>query len=197
VNIPKDIIPSVPDHFMLGDSGSTLHLVWGGDLAFNLNAENTEISADLETHVKMFTTLYDMNDTLTFPDVTDSAFDDKVVAWSKQKDVRRGYARFLTHLYSRELVSGEALQTSMQRVIADLNDTILQPKTPQSEENATQFADFIFEIAKLLKPTAIELRGLIRSSTDAILKQQRDKFPSLNMRSRFKLEDTVKCVKVC
>jgi hypothetical protein len=27
LSIPKDIIPSVPDHFMLGDSGSTLHLV--------------------------------------------------------------------------------------------------------------------------------------------------------------------------
>ena len=36
LSIPKDIIPSVPDHFMLGDSGSTLHLVWGEDLAFNL-----------------------------------------------------------------------------------------------------------------------------------------------------------------
>ncbi len=28
VSIPKDIIPSVPDNFMLGDSGSTFHLVW-------------------------------------------------------------------------------------------------------------------------------------------------------------------------
>ncbi len=36
VSIPKDIIPSVPDHLTIGDSGSTLHLVWGGDLAFNL-----------------------------------------------------------------------------------------------------------------------------------------------------------------
>ena len=44
VNIPKDIIPSVPDHFMLGDSGSTLHLVWGGDLAFNLKESFVMIS---------------------------------------------------------------------------------------------------------------------------------------------------------
>ena len=36
VSIPKDIVPSVPDHFMLGDSGSTLYLEWGGDFAFNL-----------------------------------------------------------------------------------------------------------------------------------------------------------------
>jgi hypothetical protein len=44
VSIPKDIIPSVPDHFMLGDSGSTLHLVWGGDLAFNLKDSFVMIS---------------------------------------------------------------------------------------------------------------------------------------------------------
>ena len=44
VNIPKDIIPSVPDHFMLGDSGSTLHLVWGGDLAFKLKESFVMIS---------------------------------------------------------------------------------------------------------------------------------------------------------
>ena len=38
VSIPKVITPSVPDQFMLGDSGSTLHLhlVWGEDWAFNL-----------------------------------------------------------------------------------------------------------------------------------------------------------------
>ena len=44
VSIPKDIMPSVPDHFMLGDSGSTLHLVWGGDLAFNLKDSFVMIS---------------------------------------------------------------------------------------------------------------------------------------------------------
>ena len=44
VSIPKDIIPSVPDHFILGDSVSTLHLVWGGDLAFNLKDSFVMIS---------------------------------------------------------------------------------------------------------------------------------------------------------
>jgi hypothetical protein len=44
VSIPKDMIPTVPDHFMLGDSGSTLQLVWGGDLAFNLKDSFVMIS---------------------------------------------------------------------------------------------------------------------------------------------------------
>ena len=167
------------------------------DLARILNAVIPEVSEDLELHVQMFGTLYDMSGTLTFPKVEDADFNGKVIEWAKQKDVRRGYARFLTHLYSRELVSGQALQESMQKVIQDLNDTLVQPKSEQSEENVTQFADFLFEIAKLLKPTAIELRGLIHSSVDMILKHPRPELPSLNMRSRFKLEDTMKCVKAC
>jgi hypothetical protein len=164
------------------------------DLAFILNTQIPEISEDLETHVQMFTSLYDMSETLLFPKVEDPQFEDKVVSWSKQKDVRRGYARFLTHLFTRNLVSGRALQESMQKVIEDLQNTIIEPKTGQSEENTTQFADFLFEIAKLLKPQAIELRGLISTKLDEILKRPRDSVPSLNMRSRFKLEDAVKCV---
>jgi hypothetical protein len=129
--------------------------------------------------------------------VEESGFAVKVVEWSMLKDVRRGDARFLTHLYSRELVSGQALQESMPKVIVDLKDTLIQAKSEQSEENVTQFADFIYEIAKLLKPTAVELRGLICSNVEGILARPRPELPSLNMRSRFKLEDAVKCVKVC
>lgn len=167
------------------------------DLALLLNAKIPEVSEDLAIHVQMFGTLYDMKETLTFPKVEDPGFADKVIEWAKQKDVRRGYARFLTHLYSRELVSGQALQESMQKVIVDLKDTLVQEKSEQSEENVTQFADFIYEIAKLLKPTAVELRGLISSNVEGILSRPRPELPSLNMRSRFKLEDAVKCVKVC
>jgi hypothetical protein len=167
------------------------------DLALRLNAAIPDVSEDLETHVQMFGTLYDMSETLTFPTCGQEGYDDKVIAWAKQKDVRRGYARFLTHLYTRELVSGQALQESMQKVIQDLNDTIVQPKSEKTEENVTQFADFLFEIAKLLKPTAIELRGLILISVQTILSKPKTDFPSLNMRSRFKLEDAMKCVKVC
>jgi hypothetical protein len=166
------------------------------DLAAKLNTAFPDISEDLEMHVQMFTKLYDMSETLTFPKVSEPGFEEKVIQWSKQKDVRRGYARFLTHLYSRDLVSSQSLHESMQKVIQDLSDTVGETKTPQSEENVTQFADFLFEIAKLLKPSAVELRGLILSRVDEILKRPRENVASLNMRSRFKLEDTVKCVKV-
>lgn len=167
------------------------------DVAMKMANEIHEVREDLETHIQMFGTIYDMSETLVFPKVGDADFDDKVVAWSKQKDVRRGYARFLTHLHSRLLVSGKALQESMQKVFEDLQNTVVQPKTEQSEENVTQFADFIYEIAKLLDPTAVELRGLILCNLTELLVKPRPELPSLNMRSRFKLEDATKCVKVC
>jgi phosphoribosyl-ATP pyrophosphohydrolase len=167
------------------------------DIAQKMAVEIPEVAEDLETHALMFTTLYDMSETLVFPKLGDADFEGKVILWSRQKDVRRGYARFLTHLFSRGLVSGKALQESMQKVIEDLRNTVIETKTEQSEENVTQFADFLYEIAKLLNPTAVELRGLILSELTKLLARPRPELPSLNMRSRFKLEDTVKCVKVC
>lgn len=166
------------------------------DFASNLKKEIPEISVDLETQSKMFTSLYDMTDTLLFPKVEDPDFKEKVIKWSLQKNIRRGYARFVTHLFTRDLVTSKILQESMQKVIEDLQNTIIELKTEQTEENATQYADFLYEIAKLLKPTAVELRGLLATKIDEILKRPRVELPSLNMRSRFKLEDTLKCVKV-
>jgi hypothetical protein len=164
------------------------------DLAVKLNSVIPEVSEDLQAHASMFGTLYDMSGTLTFPKADEEGFEDKIVAWSKQKDVRRGYSRFLTYLYIAQLVPGKILHESMQKVLGDLDDTVIQLKTEKSEENVTQYADFLFEIAKLLPKTAVELRGLIQTRVDTVLKRPRPELPSLNMRSRFKLEDTYKCV---
>jgi hypothetical protein len=81
------------------------------DLALKLNAVIPEVSEDLESHVKLFSKLYDMNDTIVFPTIGDD-FENKVIEWSKQKNIRRGYSRFLTHLYIRNLISGLLLTGS-------------------------------------------------------------------------------------
>ena len=164
------------------------------DLALKLNSDIPEVSEDLNMHTKMFGSLYDMNETLVFPTSDDPDFDNKVIAWSKQKDVRRGYSRFLTHLYIRNLVNGQILHESMNKVLDDLDDTVLKPKSEKTEENVTQYADFLFENAKILPKTAVELRGLIQVRINTILKKPKTDTTSLNMRSRFKLEDTFKCV---
>jgi hypothetical protein len=69
-----------------------------------------------------------------------------------------------------------------------------QPKTEQSEENTTQYVDFLFETAKILPATAKSLRALMNLFIQTVLDIPRIELPSLNMRSRFKLEDAIKCV---
>ena len=165
------------------------------DLAVQLNAEFPEIADDLSIQIKMFSSLYDMTDTLLFPSSSDPMFNDKVIAWSKQKDVRRGYSRFLTHIYIRNLISSEVLHDDMNRIIEDLEVSVSQPKTEKLEEIITQYADFLFEIGKILPVTAVELRGLIQTRVGIILARPRIELPALNMRSRFKLEDAEKCVR--
>jgi uncharacterized membrane protein YheB (UPF0754 family) len=164
------------------------------DLAQILNTEIPDVADDLETHVKMFSKLYNMNDTLVFPTLGEG-FEDKVIEWSKQKDVRRGYSRFMAHLYSRGLIPANLLHESMMNVISDLETTAVQTKTEKLEEIVTQYADFLFEIARILPPTAVELRGLLQTRLSALLSKPRGDVPSMNMRSRFKIEDTEKCVR--
>jgi hypothetical protein len=167
------------------------------DLVLVLSTSIPEIADDLNVQIKMFTSLYDMNETLTFPSSTEPDFNEKVIAWSKQKDVRRGYSRFLTHIYIRNIIPGDVLHISITRVLDDLENSVSQPKTEKLEEIITQYADFLFEIGKLLPPTAVELRGLLETRIGSILMRPRVDLPALNMRSRFKLEDAQKCVKAC
>jgi hypothetical protein len=164
------------------------------DMAVELTKEFPAIADDLDAHVKMFHTVYDMNTTTTYPSADEEGFSDKVIAWTKQKDKRRGFARFLTHLYVRELIPADSLHSAIASVLMDLDATARQEKTEQSEENVTQFADFLYETAKLLPPTAVELRGLLSTKIGALLKVPRTSMTSMNMRSRFKIEDTLKCV---
>lgn len=164
------------------------------DMARELNVSIPAVADDLETHVAMFHTLYDMTVTALYPSVDEEGFADKLIVWAKQKDKRRGFARFLTHLYVRELVPTEALHSAIGSVLSDLSETVRAEKSEHTEENVTQFADFLFETAKLLPKTEVELRGLLTTKIKDILKISRSDAKSLNMRSRFKLEDTVKCV---
>ena len=165
------------------------------DLAVQLNNEFSEVTDDLGIQIKMFGSLYNMSETLLFPASGDPLFNEKVIAWAKQKDVRRGYSRFLTHIYIRSLIPIEVLHDDMSRIIEDLETSVLQPKTEKLEEIITQYSDFLYEIGKLLPVTAVELRGLLETRVGAILARPRSEVPVLNMRSRFKLEDTQKCVR--
>lgn len=151
-----------------------------------------DMKDDIQAQVSLFPKLYNMNETLTFPSSIEAGFDDKVIEWTKQKEKRRGYAKFLMELCLRDLVSDECVKTGLQDVLNELNDVAKQARTAQTEENVNQYAVFLFESAKLAKSTV--LRSFMSDSLKAILNIDKSSMPSLNMRSRFKLEDAFKLV---
>jgi hypothetical protein len=181
---------------LLFDKAISEHLFAGvlADCAFQLNNEFSEVSEDFAIQAKMFTKLYDINTTLIYPDSSDSEFADKVVHWMKQKEKRRGYAKFLTQLFVRNLIAEDIIVTSIEDVINEMIVTAKQIKSEQTEENTTQYVDFLFESSKILPSSAVGLKNTIKKSLEEFLVIPRLELPNLCMRSRFRLEDTLKCV---
>jgi hypothetical protein len=164
------------------------------DCAVLLNNAFPEMSEDFVSQAKMFTKLYDINTTLVYPASTEPDFADKVVHWMTQKNKRRCYAKFLTQLFVRNLITEDIMITSIQDVIVELEVTARQEKCEQTEENTTQYVDFLYESSKVLPKTAKDLKQLISTTITPILAIPRAEVPNLCMRSRFRLEDTLKCV---
>jgi hypothetical protein len=181
---------------LLFDKAISDHLFAGvlADCAAHLNVTFPEIAEDFSIQAKMFTKLYDINTTLTYPVSNDPDFADKVVQWMTQKNKRRGYAKFLTQLFVRNLVSEDILVTSIKDVIVEMIGTAKQEKHEQTEENTTQYVDFLFESSKVLPVSAKELKNTIKMALVEFLAIPRSELPNLCMRSRFRLEDTLKCV---
>jgi len=148
---------------------------------------------DMVAQADMFPQLYNLNDTLTFPMSSEADFDNKVVDWMRQKEKRRGYAKFMMELSRRGLVATERVQSGLQDVVNELGEIVKQPRSAQTEENVGQFAVFLFETAKLSKDNSV-LKTFMKNSIGAILKTEKSAMPSLNMKSRFKLEDAFKLV---
>jgi hypothetical protein len=155
-------------------------------------AEIPDMKDDIQAQISMFPKLYNMNETLTFPSGTDTDFDNKVIEWTKQKEKRRGYAKFLMELFLRELVTDDCVTSGLQDVINELNDVARQPRSAQTEENVGQYAMFLYESAKLSK--ALSIRSFIAEALKSVLSTNKSELPSLSMRCRFKLEDAFKLV---
>lgn len=153
-----------------------------------------EVKDDIQFQITMFPSLYDLEKTLMFPHSSDEKYGDKIIEVFKQKDKRRGYAKFVTQLYVRELVPEETIYKTLVNVIEDIHDLSRKEQTRETEENVMHFVDFIFETAKALPKNAVRLRIILNDSIETILTIPKSEIPSLSMRARFKLEDTKKCV---
>jgi hypothetical protein len=142
-----------------------------------------DASNDLATQITMFDKLYDTGNVTMIPASTDAKYEEAVVAWTKQKEKKRGFAVYLGELYSRGLVPEDTMMTIVKTIVDDLRDTAKMPKTGPNEEHVDALVRFLFAVAGKV-PIAADVRS--------ILVIPKTETPSLTMKSRFKLEDALK-----
>ena len=139
-----------------------------------------DASNDLATQITMVDTLYEIGNVTVIPNSSDAGYDDAVIAWTKQKEKKRGFAVFLAELYSRGLVAEDTMTVIVQTIILDLQETARLPKTPPHEEHVDALVRFLFAVAAKVN---------VKTSIQTVLAVPRTETPSLTMKSRFKLQD--------
>lgn len=152
----------------------------------DIAAAHPEALQDLSLQTTMFDKLYDMENVTIVPASTDPGFDDAIIAWTKQKETKRGFAVYVSELYSRGLVPEDTMMGFLKTVMEDLSTSIRVPKTNASEEHVDALVRFLFAVA-----SKMPLRALIAP----VLAVPKAETPSLNFKSRFKLDDAAKASK--
>lgn len=138
---------------------------------------------DLSTQIKMFDKLYDTNNVTLIPSSTEAGYNDAVIAWTKQKEMKRGFAVYVSELYARNLIEENVMMELIGGVVVDLKDTIRLTKTSANEEHVDALVRFLAAVAP-----KVAIKGVLGE----ILLLPRTETPSLNMKSRFALEDAMK-----
>jgi hypothetical protein len=153
------------------------------DLYSDLVKSVPESSGDLSIQLQMVDVLYDTGNVTMIPSADDPGYDEAVIAWTKQKELKRGFAVYLAELYSRGLVPQETMTTYVTGMLDDLQESIKTPKSKVKEEHVDALVRFVFAVAG-----KVDMRERVR----AILALPRTETPNLTMKSRFSLEDALK-----
>jgi hypothetical protein len=149
----------------------------------DIAAAHPEALQDLAIQTAMFDKLYDMENVTVVPSSTDPTYNDAIIAWTKQKETKRGFAVYVSELYSRGLVPEETMTGFLKTVLDELTTSIRSAKTNANEEHVDALARFLAAVASKV--------ALKRALTE-VLSLPRPDCPSLSMKSRFKLEDAAK-----
>ena len=152
----------------------------------DIAAAHPDALQDLATQTAMFDTLYDTAKIVVVPASSDAGYDEAIIAWTKQKEIKRGFAAFVAELYSRGLVPEETMAGFLKQVFDDLRESIRAPKTSANEEHVDALVRFLFAVATKVS---------VKSAIQQILAIPKTDTPSLNMKSRFKLDDAAKASK--
>ena len=149
---------------------------------------------DINTQIEMFPEVYDMNKTVVI-DSKEGDYSDARCEYVRLRNQRKEYASFMMKLVLQGLVDISIAEDWIFKMLGELTDLVRQPKTEHSEENVAQLVEFLFQVSNKLTLEMKHLKEQISTSLKAILAIPRIELPSLNMRTKFKIEDTLKkCV---
>ena len=165
---------------------STFFAPMMADAYKDIAAAHPDALQDLATQTSMFDTLYDTAVIAVVPASSDPGYDEAIIAWTKQKEIKRGFAAFVAELYSRGLVPEETMMGFLKTVFDELKESVRSPKTPANEEHVDALVRFLFAVATKVP---------IRAGTKEIMLIPKTDAPSLSFKSRFKLEDANKASK--
>lgn len=149
---------------------------------------------DINTQIDMFPEMYNMDKTVTI-DSKEDDFSDARCEYVRLRNQRKEYASFMIKLVHVGLINISVADEWISKVLNDISEVAKMAKSPQTEENMSQLSEFLFQVSSNLTEQMKDLKVLIRSSVESILKIPRAEVPSMTMRTKFKLEDTIKkCV---
>lgn len=151
-----------------------------------------ELYDDIICQIQQFPIIYNTSQSLMFPSNDDPEFQEKVFAYFKQKEKKRGYAKFMMELLVRGFVGEEMILKSIDDVLEDIHETARKPACSQTEENLIVLTTFLFETIKILPSNSNKLIcNTICSFCEKIIKLSSVEIPSLTKRCKFKLMDTL------
>jgi hypothetical protein len=139
---------------------------------------------DLLVQVMMFDTLYDSANVTIVPSQTDPSYNEAIIAWYKQKERKRTFAVYVAELFSRGLIPQELMSGFVKTIADDLKESVRQPKTPTAEEHVDALVRFVFAVAAKVPE--------VKDPVKQVLAIPKAETPCLNMKSRFKLDDSLK-----
>jgi len=139
---------------------------------------------DLMVQVMMFDTLYADTNVTIVPHHTDAGYTDAIIAWTKQKEKKRTFAVYVAELFARGLLPPEVMSAFVKTIVDDLKECVRHQKTPAGEEHVDSLVRFVFAVAAKVPEVKDPVRRIL-----AIPKAET---PCLNMKSRFKLDDSLK-----
>ena len=142
-----------------------------------------------------FDKIFDHSTTLVCPNSADPEYEDKLCKFMKMKELRRGFAMFVTELHIRGLVDEDVIAHSVKAASDDMTYLVTKSDDKAIIENVDQMVTLLFETCKVITTRYGKehiIVKLIQQKARDIIAMPKTTTPCLGMRSRFKLEDTIK-----